>query len=293
VITRTAIPLCLVLVSAGTLRAQAPAPPPITVEKLSPNLHCLDTALAGHVTVLRTPEGLLVVDSSTREQAAELASKVKEIAAQPVRYLVNTHYHFDHSGGNAAFGRDVTIVAQQGCRRSMAATLKPGEKPEDAGVPQETFTTERELGLGGQRVKLLNFGNGHTSGDTVVVFEAEKVIAAGDLFFNGFPPYIDVKDGSDTPNWVKTIDTLARRYPDYKVVPGHGAVSDMKTWQRFAAYLAALRQKVASAIQAGDNREQATARVRMDEYPEVRDIPTILTTAQTVGFVYDELKRAK
>ncbi len=283
--------LCLALTLAAAVHAQAPAPAPIKAEKVSPKVQCLRTALA-NVAVLTTPDGLLVVDSGTSEQASELAAKVAELGA-PVRYLVNTHYHFDHSGGNASVGSGATIVAHEACRRSMQAALKPGVTPEAAGVPQETYATERELRLGKQTVKLLHFGPGHTSGDTAVVFPSEKVIVTGDLFFNGMPPYIDVKDGSDTASWTKTIATLAQRYPDFKLIPGHGPVADMKAWQRFAAYLTALRQKVAAAIQAGQTREQAVAQVRLDEFPEIKDVGTVLTKAANVGFVYDEMKRSK
>jgi cyclase len=137
----------------------------------------------------------------------------------------------------------------------------------------------------------VHFGPAHTSGDTVVVFESEGVIAAGDLFFNGLPPYIDVADGSDTDNWVKVIRAVAQRYPKYKVIPGHGPITNMKAWLRFADYLTALREKVAAAIAAGQTRDQAVASVKLDEFPEIKDVGEFLTKAQNVGWVYDELMR--
>jgi glyoxylase-like metal-dependent hydrolase (beta-lactamase superfamily II) len=266
--------------------AQQPAP--LKVETVTPRLHVILTM--GNVTVFEGQEGLLVVDSSQASAAEALAAKVREISPKPVRYLVNTHYHFDHVGGNATLGRGATIVAQEACRKSALRDLKPEQKPEDVGVPQETYTDERELRLGKDVIKLVHLGPGHSAGDTVVVFESEKTLVAGDLFFNGLPPYIDVKDGADTANWAATIAKLAARYPDYKVVPGHGAVSDMKSWQRYAAYLTALRTKVAAAIQAGQTREAAVASIRLDEFPEVRG-NELIKTANAVGWVYDELKR--
>ncbi len=282
--------ITLLGVFAAPAHAQQP-PVAMKAEAVSPKLQRIQTPLA-NVAVLKTSAGLLVVDSGQPSDTAALAAKIAEIGS-PVLYLVNTHYHFDHTGGNVVVGKGATIVAQEGCQRAMMKALKAGQKPEEAGVPKETYATERELTVGGQRAKLLHFGAGHTSGDTVVVFEGEKVMVTGDLFFNGLPPYIDVADGADTANWVKTITTLAQRYPGYKVIPGHGPVSDTGGWQHFAEYLTALREKVAAAIRAGQTREQAVASVRLDEFADVKDAGNMLTKAQNVGWVYDELKRAK
>lgn len=288
-VSRSIVRLCAVLCGvAASASAQAPVAP--TVASVSPKVQCVHTSLA-NVAVLKTEAGLLVVDSGQPTDATALAAKLAEIGS-PVVWLVNTHYHFDHTGGNAVVGKGARIVAQESCRRSMLKSLKPEQKPEDVGVPQETFETEREIRLGQDVVKLLHIGADHTSGDTVVVFEGEKVIVTGDLFFNGLAPYIDVEDGSDTGNWVKTITTIASRYPGYKVIPGHGPVTDTKSWQQFAAYLTALRQKVAAAIQAGQTREQAVASIKLDEFVDVKEMGDFLTKPKNIGWVYDEMKRA-
>jgi glyoxylase-like metal-dependent hydrolase (beta-lactamase superfamily II) len=292
VISRSVVRSFVVLFLLGAaVTAYAQAPAALSVEAVSPKVQRVQTSLA-NVAVLKTDAGLLVVDSGQPSDAAPLVAKLAEIGS-PVVYLVNTHYHFDHTGGNAVVGKGAKIVAHEGCQRSMLKSLKPEQKPEEMGVPQETYQTERELRVGKEAVKLLHFGPGHSSGDTVVVFEGEKVIVAGDLFFNGLAPYIDVADGSDTGNWAQTIATLAQRYPGYKVIPGHGPVTDTRGWQRFAEYLTALRQKVAAAVQAGQTREQAVASVKLDEFADIKDMGDFLTKPKNVGWVYDELKRAK
>lgn len=139
-----------------------------------------------------------------------------EISSKPVRCLVNTHYHFDHVGGNAVIGRGATIIAHENCKKTMTANLKPEETPEGVGLPQETYENEKIVKIGEIAIGLLHLGPAHTSGDTIVVIESEKVVVAGDTFFNGMPPYIDVKNGSDTANWVTLIGKLAEKYPDYK-----------------------------------------------------------------------------
>jgi cyclase len=260
--------------------------------KVSSGVQWLQTPLA-NVTMFIGKDELLIVDSGQAQDAAQIAAKIAELSPKPIHYLVNTHHHFDHSGGNATIGRGATIIAHENCKAAMLKDMKPGQKPEDIGVPQQVYGTERGLRVGGEMVRLLHFGPGHTSGDTIVVIESEKVIAAGDLFFNGLPPYIDVANGSDTENWIRTIRTLAERYPKFKVVPGHGPVADMKTWGRFADYLTALRTKVAAAIAEGKTREETVASVKLAEFPEIKDVGDFLTKAQNVGWVYDELKRGK
>ena len=283
--------LCLIAACAAA-SAYAEAPAKATADKVTSRIQLLRASPgSGNVTMFIAEDDLLIVDSGRPEDAVQVAARIASLSPKPIRYLVNTHYHDDHTGGNVAVARGGTIVAAEGCQKTMRKKLKPEQKPGDAGVPREIYGTERGLRLGKQMVKLLHFGPGHTSGDTIVVFEGEKVIAAGDLFFNGLPPYIDVADGSDTGNWVRMIRGLAERYPKYKVIPGHGPVTNMKVWLRFADYLTALREKVAAAIEAGQTREQAISSVKLDEFPELKDVGEFLTKAQNVGWVYDELKR--
>ncbi len=274
--------------SAQPARAEVPAK--VKADKLTSRIQWLQLPPAGNVTVFVGDESLFVVDAGNPNSSA-IADKIASLSAKPVAYLVDTHYHDDHTGGNAAVARGGRILATQACLMSMRKNAKPDQPA--AALPQETYGTERGVRLGKELVRLASFGPAHTAGDTVVIFESEGVIAAGDLFFNGLPPYIDVADGADTENWVRIIHVLAERYPKYKVVPGHGPVSDMKGWLRFADYLSALREKVAAAIAAGRTREEAVAGVRLDEFADVKDVAPFLTKAQNVGWVYDELKRGK
>ncbi len=244
----------------------------------------------GNITAVRTPDGLLVVDSGDEKPAAEVLAKLSAIDPRPVRTLIFTHYHDDHTGGRAVIGANATVISHEACKRTMLAALKAEVKPGNAHLPAMTYTDQLTLTLGPQTAQLVHLGPGHTAGDTVVVLESSKVIVAGDLFFVGMPPYIDVRDGSDTANWVTLIRTLAQRYPDYKVIPGHGATTDMAGWLRFADYLQTMRTKVAAAIAAGKTRDETVASVKLDEFGELKD-NDFLTKSRNVGWVYDEMKR--
>lgn len=140
---------------------------------------------------------------------------------------------------------------------------------------------------------LFYFGPCHTSGDTVVVFESAEVIHAGDLFFYGMPPYIDVKDGSDTQNWIATIQKLNNMFSDFKVIPGHGKVTNMQEFVKFADYLTYLRQEVAAAIKAGKTRDQAQESIDFTKFSHIQDQGPFPTKKENVGWVYDEMTRKK
>jgi cyclase len=278
--------------STGSLCWLFQETPSLTIEKVSDDVYCLYGA-GGNIGILKGKDGLLIVDASYARTANDVKAKLGEFCAQKIQYLVNTHYHGDHAGGNPILGRDAQIISQKNCKTSMMKTLKPEETPESIGVPQLTFEREMSLRLGDEIVKLAYFGPGHTSGDTVVIFEKARVIHAGDLFFHGMPPYIDVGDGSDTKNWVSIIEQLGEKYPDYQVIPGHGTAATMKEFLRFADYLKRLRGEVAAAIEAGKTREQAQDSIDLSEFSDIQNQGQFLTKKENIGWVYDEMTREK
>jgi cyclase len=272
----------------GTLHTQEDVS--FTCEKVSGNVYSL-IGTGGNLAVLKGKEALLVVDSNYARTANQIMEEIRQLSSLPIRYLINTHYHGDHTGGNAIIGKDAEIISHASCRASFIKTLKPEESEEHLGAPQKTFETEMTLTLGDETVKLLHFGPGHTAGDTVVVFENARVIHAGDLFFHGLPPYIDVNDGSDTANWVKTIGKLAEKYPDYKVIPGHGPVATMVEFMKFADYLRYLRHEVAAAIKAGKSKEQAVESIDLSAFDTIQDMGEFLTMKKNIEWIYDEMTR--
>lgn len=265
-------------------------PEPIAIEKVSGEVYCL-YGEGGNIGILRGEEALLVVDSQYAQTVDEVLKAIRELRPLKIQYLINTHYHGDHTGGNSIIGKEAQIISHEKCRSSLLANLKPEETPESIGAPQKTYEADMTLQLGEETVHLIHFGPGHTSGDTVVVFEKAKVIHAGDLFFHGVPPYIDVKDGSDTENWILTIEKLAETYPDFQVIPGHGKVTTMEEYLKFADYLKYLRKEVAAAIKAGKTREQAQETIDLSKFDDIQDRREFLTKKANIGWVYDEMTR--
>ncbi len=113
----------------------------------------------------------------------------------------------------------------------------------------------------------------------------------GDLFFHEITPYIDVRDGCDTENWIRTIETLCKKYPDYKIIPGHGKVTDAKQFLRFAGYLKYLRKEVAAAVKAGKTREQTMKSIDVKDFQWLKEHGDFFTKKNNIGWIYDEMTR--
>jgi glyoxylase-like metal-dependent hydrolase (beta-lactamase superfamily II) len=264
---------------------------PLEIEQAAGNVYCL-YGPGGNIGILKTDEGLLVIDSKYLRFAEKVMTKIIALSPKPIKYLINTHYHGDHTGGNEVVGQNAQIIAHTNCKASLIRSLEQQKQKTGYTSEIKTFAKEMKLKLGDENIKLLYLNPGHTSGDVVVVFETAKVIHTGDLFFNGIPPYIDVKDGSDTGNWIKIIEKLTKEYPDYKVIPGHGKVTDMKSYLLFADYLRFLRKEVAKAITAGKTKEQALAEISFDDFKYIED-KGFLSKKNNAGWVYDEMTRKK
>ena len=279
--------LCLAFVS---LQLHAQQEEPITIENVSGAVYCLYGS-GGNIGIYVGEDSLLIVDAQYAKAADAVMAKIKELSPKKIEYLINTHYHGDHTSGNPIIGKDAQIISQQNCKKSLLAGLKPEDTPESIGAPNKTFDTEMTITLGDETVRLVYMGPGHTSGDTIVIFDKAKVIHAGDLFFHGMPPYIDVNDGSDTQNWVRTIQALAEKHPDFQVIPGHGKVTNMKEYVKFADYLNTLIKEVSAAIKAGKTKEQAVESIDLSSFTYIQDLGEFLTKKKNIEWIYDEMTR--
>lgn len=282
--------LCVLVCLALSSFAVTGEEPVFELKKVSGNVYCL-FGNGCNIGILKTNDGFLVVDAQYGQTAAKVLENIASLSAKPVKYLINTHYHDDHTGGNEVVGKDAVIIMHPNCKKSLVKHLKE-QKMEKAYISKiKTWKEGKVIQLGQETVRLLHFKPAHTSGDTVVVFETSKVIHPGDLFFNKWCPYIDVKDGSDTENWIKTIKTLCEKYPDYKIIPGHGKIATAKDYLEFAAYLTFLRKEVAAAVKAGKTREQAMETINTDAYKNLKTYGDFLTAKNNIAWVYDEFKR--
>lgn len=220
--------------------------PPLTLEKVSSNLWVI-IGNGGNVAVMPTSEGVLLVDDKFAADAPEIVAKVKTISDKPIRYILNTHQHPDHTGGNETFlAQSAEIIIHKNARANMLAANMPG-------LPRITFNDEAQLFLGGKEVQARHVGRGHTNGDAVIYFPSERVLHTGDLFVNGGAPFIDYSAGGSIVEWDKTLER-ALQYDFDTVIPGHGPVArkaDLVKWRQTLAQLRA-QAKTACAGGASD-----------------------------------------
>ena len=193
----------------------------------------------GNSTALITNEGVLLVDDKFEVDHNNILAELKKITSQPVKYVVNTHHHADHSGGNASLQQmNVQVVASEQARENMVDGKQPG-------LPTFTFEHDARIHLGGKNVELYRFGRAHTNGDVVVYFPADRALAAGDMFTygNDVPELIDYAGGGSGKEWPHTLDGALRLDFD-TVVPGHGNVTTKAEMRKYRDSTQALRNRV-------------------------------------------------
>ncbi|MEP6768903.1 MAG: MBL fold metallo-hydrolase [Acidobacteriota bacterium] len=217
-----------------------------------------DRASVGNAGFVLGSGGVLVVDAfATEEAARDLLVEIRRRSALPVRWVVNTHYHLDHVGGDAVFRREgAVIVAHESARRWIRTenlkwrkeiTAKDRAVLDALPLPDVTSVSGMTLSLGGRSARVL-FRPGHTGGDLIVRVDGSDVVYGGDLFWNAtVPNLID----ADTAAWVSTLDGLTGEFPSAAFVPGHGEPGRALQVRFFRDYLAGLRQATARAMEAG------------------------------------------
>ena len=220
----------------------------------------------GNVGVSSGPDGLLVVDDLVpgfQHKLADVLATMKTCAdCGDLKYLINTHWHFDHTGNNEHFGAAPVVIAHDTVRPLLAAPQElkmfnmkfPAKTP--AGLPDVSFATEASVHFNGEKIALTHFPKSHTSGDIAVYFTKSNVLHLGDLYFNGMFPVIDLEHGGNVIGMIRSLEAVVQGYgADTKVIPGHGAVSGIKEVQAYLTMLKATTKTVEKAKKAGMSLE--------------------------------------
>lgn len=235
-------------------------PAKLDVIKVRDDLFVIHNAFVpGNSTVLVTNEGVVLVDDKFPQDVDNILAEIKKLTSQPIRYVVNTHHHGDHSGGNARLqSMNVDVVATEAARRHFASAKQPG-------APTVTFDGRAYLTLGGKRVELYQFGRAHTDGDAVVYFPAQRVLAAGDMFTFGddVPQLIDYAGGGSAKDWPRTLDGVLQLDFD-AVVPGHGNVTTKQELRKFRDSTEALANRVRGMIMKKSTRAEIDKMLRSE-----------------------------
>lgn len=220
------------------------------------------TGAGGNIGASIGEDGIVIVDDQFAPLVPKIREALKTITDKPVRFVLNTHHHGDHTGGNEAFGKElVPIVAHTNVRKRLASGTKARgretpPRPKDA-LPVVTFDDKVSIHLNGEEVRAIHFPNGHTDGDSVIFFTKSNVVHMGDDYFNGGFPFIDVENGGSIKGLIANIDKVLASVPDdVKVIPGHGALSDKAGLHAYLAMLKETSAAVAAGIAAGKTADQ-------------------------------------
>jgi glyoxylase-like metal-dependent hydrolase (beta-lactamase superfamily II) len=229
---------------------------PLTLEKVAGDDLYNISGSGGNAAFYVTDQGVILVDDKFPQNVREILDKIKSVTDKPVRYIVNTHQHPDHTGGNEQLLAAAEIFAHENARLNMAAKDQPG-------LQRVTFRDELQLHLGGKEVRAKHFGRGHTNGDSVIYFPALKTIHTGDLFVRG-APFIDYSSGGSAIEWTKTLDEVLRM--DFQtVIPGHGQISNRDDLLAFRKAFETMRSRMSELRREGKTPQEAAKLLRIDD----------------------------
>jgi glyoxylase-like metal-dependent hydrolase (beta-lactamase superfamily II) len=225
--------------SALVVVAQDVSKADVEATKVSGNVFML-TGAGGNIGVSAGPNGILIVDDQFAPLADKIRVALKTINTGPLKFVLNTHWHGDHTGGNVKFGTEATIIAQDNVRKRLSTEQKvlgetvPPSPPE--ALPVITFGQSLSVHFNGEEIRVIHYPRGHTDGDSVIFFTNSNVVHMGDHFFAGKFPFVDIDNGGNVLGLTKNIGEIIPRIPaGAKIIPGHGPLStieDLKLYHR-------------------------------------------------------------
>ena len=269
----------------------------IHTAELAKNLYVLAGG-GGNIALSVGEDGVLLVDTGFEQVTEKVTAAVRAVTEKPIRLVVNTHWHFDHVGGNEALGKaGAIIVAHENVRRLMSEERSitvidwHGQPSPAAALPLITFTESLTFHWNGDEVRVIHVDRAHTNGDSIVHFRKANVLHVGDTWFNGMYPFIDVNADGSIDGLVRALDqALALADGKTKIIPGHGPVSDAVELRVYRDMLAAVRDRVQSLVAEGKSRAEVIAAKPTKKFDE-RWGRSWLDPDTWVGLVYDGMTK--
>jgi cyclase len=259
------LPVCLLAIATAAAQDRDFSKVEIKVQKVSGSVYMLQGA-GGNIGASVGEDGIVIVDDEYAPLAEKIQAALKGITDKPVRFIINTHYHGDHTGSNAILQEKAPVIAQDNVRKRLASgglagnggSVKMDNKPADPkALPIITFDHDVTVHLNGEDIRALHFPHGHTDGDSVIYFPKSNVVHMGDDFVTYGFPFIDLDAGGSVQGLIADIEEILPKLPpDVKLIPGHGPVSNVEDLKNFLAMVKGSVAAVESAKQAGKSVEQ-------------------------------------
>jgi glyoxylase-like metal-dependent hydrolase (beta-lactamase superfamily II) len=267
---RLYIALAALLAATSALAQRDFSTVEVKAEKVSGSIYML-TGAGGNIGASVGEDGIVIVDDQYAPLAPKIEAALKAITDKPVRFIINTHYHGDHTGGNEHFGKSAPIVAHENVRKRLASGVSVRgntvpARPKEA-LPVVTFNDTVTIHLNGEDVKAVHMPHGHTDGDAVIWFTKSNVVHMGDDFFNGTFPFIDRENGGSVRGLIASLEKVVAAVPnDAKIIPGHGPLSDKAGLKKFLDVMKGTSAAVENGIKSGKTLEQLKAEKVLAEW---------------------------
>jgi cyclase len=245
----------------------------------------------GNIGVSVGPDGLVLIDDKFAPLANKIEAALKTISDKPVRFVINTHFHGDHTDGNIVFGQKSTIIAHANTRKRLLAGAGKDQPPAPpAALPVITFEDKLMVHLNGEDIRAIHFPSGHTDTDVVIFFTKSNVVHMGDDFFNGIFPFIDVDGGGSVKGLIGNLQKLLEQIPaDARIIPGHGPIATAKELRAFLTML----KETSAIIEAGIKAKKTLDQLKKEKVLARYDAwaKGFLKADDYIELLYKDLKR--
>jgi glyoxylase-like metal-dependent hydrolase (beta-lactamase superfamily II) len=262
----------------------------VTIETipLTENTYMLVGA-GGNIGVSVGKDGILIIDNQFAPLSEKIIRALKKLSDKPIKYVVNTHHHGDHTGGNENFGNlGATIMAHENVK-----TRLEGKKPEIA-IPVITYNDKLSIQMNGENVLVIHIDNAHTDGDSLLYFPESNVLHTGDTYFNGRYPYIDLKSGGSIDGYINAVKTgLQFVDSETKIIPGHGKLSNEVEYKTFLNMLETLKTNVLKEIEDGKTEEEVATDISITKTYDDLDYGCCFISSEKIRkTIYKSLKKS-
>ncbi|MCY4337485.1 MAG: MBL fold metallo-hydrolase [Gammaproteobacteria bacterium] len=238
----------------------------IITHEVAPGIYMLE-GQGGNIGVSVGADGVFMVDDQFAPLTEKITAAVAALTDQPIRFLINTHWHYDHTGGNENLGKQgALIVAHDNVYARMSKDTEIGAFNQvvpaapKAALPVITFNDNVTFRLNGEEIRVAHYRNSHTDGDSVIHFQQANVLHTGDIFFNGFYPFIDVSSAGSIAGVINSISALLELADDdTRIIPGHGPVTDKQGMQAYLEMLETVRARMRDLIAQGKSLDEIIA----------------------------------
>ena len=260
-----------------------------------PGLHVLDSAdaqfVGGNMGLLTGDDGVVLIDDGLDVISAPLLEAIAAVTGEPVDYVVNTHFHGDHTGSNAALNAaGATIVAHENIRTRLMQASGDSAMP-DGALPTITFADGITFHLNGLSMQAIHVPSAHTDGDSILYFPDVNVIHTGDVLFNGMFPFIDLEGGGSVDGFLRALDrVLALSDRDTKIIAGHGPLANRSDVQRARSVLADCQTRVRTLVDRGASEDEVVTANPLADYHDDWNWDFI-TTERMTRTLYQSLQR--